>query len=375
MSRRRSSGGYAMLAALLVGVLAAAFALVVVGAVHAVQSVEGADAAARRATAAEGPALAALARSLRWRPSALSGAGEGGDPRTVGAWRVSWTPEPAVAGDAWPRVAAQVVTSAGRARHRDDLVFDLRSESWAIGVTCAADADIAAPLTVCGSGVYLGGCLRGRENVAFVAGAGTGSPADDVRGDLFPAAAVHGGAGIFARGVEIHEDPSVLGEFPDDSDRHAGRSVPETWLAGPAVEFLLAAAVEAATPGRALRGGVLRLDQLTSAGSGELTGGRCLLLPQTDEVVIEGSPPADAGRLLVIATGDAVLGSPGETVRLSGGIVVGGCLEVRGPLVLDGTLHAGSLRVEAPTDIHVASTWRETPLAGATLPTLVAHGG
>ncbi len=53
-----------------------------------------------------------------------------------------------VAGDAWPRVGAQVETSAGRARRRDDLVFELRSESWAMGVTCAGDADVAAPLTV-----------------------------------------------------------------------------------------------------------------------------------------------------------------------------------------------------------------------------------
>ena len=77
----------------------------------------------------------------------------------------------------------------------------------------------------------------------------------------------------------------------------------------------------------------------------------------------------------MIATGDAVLGSPGETLRLSGGIVVGGCLEVRGPVVIEGSLHAGSLRVQAPTAVLVASGWRATPLAGATVPTLVAHGG
>ena len=80
VSVRRSTDGFAMLAALLVVVLAATFALVVVGAVLAVQSVEGADAAARRATAAEGQALAAVTRSLRWRPSASVGAVEGVEP-------------------------------------------------------------------------------------------------------------------------------------------------------------------------------------------------------------------------------------------------------------------------------------------------------
>ncbi len=62
---------------------------------------------------------------------------------------------------------------------------------------------------------------------------------------------MHGGAGIFARGVEIHE-PGGTGEFPDDTDRHVGLPVPEAWLAGPSVEFLLAAESEAAHPGPAL---------------------------------------------------------------------------------------------------------------------------
>jgi hypothetical protein len=375
VSSRGSANGFAMLAALLVVVLAATFALVVVGAVRAVQSVEGADAAARRATAAEGSAVAAVTRALRWRPSIVTGANEGGDPGSGGSWRVSWAPAPFVVGDAWPRVAAHTETTAGRARHRDDLIFDLRRESWAMGVTCAGDADVAEPLTVYGSGLYVGGCLRGRENVVFASTAGSGTPADAVRGEVFPVAAVHGGVGIFASSGEIHDGRSASGEFPDDSDRHAGVPVPEAWLAGPSVEFLLAGGVEATAPGSALSGGVLRLDQISPAAGAETSGGRCILLPQMDEVAIKGSPPADAGRLLVIATGDAVLGSPEGIVRLAGGVVVGGCLEVHGTVVIEGTLHAGSLRVEAPLDVVVEPTWRQAPLSGATAPTLVAHGG
>ena len=86
------------------------------------------------------------------------------------------------------------------------------------------------------------------------------------------------------------------GEFPDDSDRHAGVPVPESWLVGPSVEFLLAAGVEAEAPGQALNEGVLSLDRLSPAGGAGLVGGRCLLLPPIDEVTIEGSPPANAGR-------------------------------------------------------------------------------
>jgi hypothetical protein len=372
---RSRSGGYAILTALLVTVLAASFALVVVGVVCALQSVEGSDAAGWRATAAEPWALAAVTRSLRWWPSETSGTAEGGDPRTGGSWRVSWSPDASAVGEGWPRVTALLTTEAGRARRREDVVFDLRSEPWATGVTCVADADVAAPLAVCGSGFYLGGCLRGRENVTFVAnGSATSAAVDVVRGDTFPVAAVHGGAGIFARGDEIHDSTSGPDEFPDDSDRHDGTAVPAAWLVGPTAEFLLAAGAQATSPGPALSAGVLRLDELPPALGPALVGGRCILVPMMDEVTILGSPPPRAGRLLVIVTGDAALGSPGETLTLSGGLVVEGRLDVRGPVVIAGTLHAGSLSVHAPTSVVVASTWRESPLAGAVLPTIVALG-
>jgi hypothetical protein len=377
MTRQRLSDGYAMLAVLLVMVLAATFALVVVGAVHSLQVVEGADAAGWRADAAEGQALSAATRALRWRPSGTSGTETGGDPATRESWGVSWMAALSVAGDAWPRVAAQVFTSAGRGSRRQDLVLELRTEPWAMGVTCTADADISAPLTVSGSGVYVGGCLRGRENVAFVAepGSGTplGAPADAVRGDAFTAAAVHGGAGIFARGVEIHESGGT-GEFPDDTDRHVGLPVPEGWLAGPSVEFLLAAKSEVAHPGQALTDQVLRLDEIPPADAIGLAGGRCLLIPPMDEVTIEGSSAPDAGRLLIVVQGDAVIGSTDETLMLAGALVVSGRLEVRGPVVIQGALHASSLSVVAPASIITASSWREYPLPGAALPTLLEWG-
>ena len=62
MSQRQASGGYAMLAALLIMTLAATFALIVVGAVYSLHVVEGADASGWRATAAEGEALAEAIR-------------------------------------------------------------------------------------------------------------------------------------------------------------------------------------------------------------------------------------------------------------------------------------------------------------------------
>jgi hypothetical protein len=244
-------------------------------------------------------------------------------------------------------------------------------------VTCSGDAGILAPLEVAGSGVYVGGCLRGRENVGFVGGPGSvtpvGDPADGVRGDVFPTAAVHGGPGIFAGGVEIHE-PSGDGRYAFDTDAHAGEALPEEWLAPPSAEFLAAATAIAATPGDALMGARLSLDDMRVAAGADADGGSCVLLPAMDEVTIVESTPPTAGRLLLIVRGDAVVGEPGETVTFSGGLVVCGHLQVRGSLVLDGSLHAGSMEVEAPTHIGVPPDWRRHPLAGATIPTLVEHG-
>ena len=93
-----------------------------------------------------------------------------------------------------------------------------------------------------------------------------------------------------------------------------------------------------------------------------------------DEVTIVGSAPPAAGRLLLIVRGDAVVGEPGETVAFSGGLVVCGHLQVRGSLFIDGSLHAGSMEIEAPTRISVAPEWRQRPLAGAAIPTVIEHG-
>jgi len=190
---------------------------------------------------------------------------------------------------------------------------------------------------------------------------------------VFPVAAVHGGPGIFAGGVEIHEPPGD-GRYAFDTDAHAGEALPEEWLAPPSAEFLAAATAIAATPGDALMGARLSLDDIRVPAGAAADGGSCVLLPAMDEVNIVGSTPPTAGRLLLVIRGDAVVGEPGETVAFSGSLVVRGHLQVRGSLVLDGSLHAGSMEIEAPTHIGVPPDWRQRPLAGATLPTLVEHG-
>ena len=378
MSDRRSSDGYAMLAALLIMVLATTFALIVVGAVHSLQVIERSDAAGRRVERAAGKAVTATTRMLRWRPGAWSDTVEGQDLSSRESWQATWAPAPPVAGAVWPRLRVRVSAAAGGARRDDELTMELRAEPWAMGVTCLGDAEIRTPLEVSGSGVYVGGCLRGREQVGFLQGAGpvtpAGDPGDGVRGDVFPAAAVRGGAGVFAEGIEIHEAPE-RGHYPLDTDDHAGQAVPEEWLAAPSAEFLASAAAEAASPGAALSGDRLSLDELVTPAGADASGGTCILVPAMDEVTIDGSAPPAAGRLLLVVRGDAVLGEPGETVAFSGGLVVCGHLLVRGGLHLDGSLHAGSMTIDGPTRIDAPPDWRQRPLPGAAVPTLLEYGG
>ena len=96
-----------MLAVLLVMVLAATFALVVVGAVHSMQMVEGADASGWRAAAAERQALAAVAAAAALASVATAGVAQGGDAGAGGVvagrrgCRLAAAPA-----TGWPRVAA-----------------------------------------------------------------------------------------------------------------------------------------------------------------------------------------------------------------------------------------------------------------------------
>ena len=366
-----------MLAALLIIVLSATFALIVVAGVHSRQLVDRADASAWRAAALEERGLADVARALRWRPSLMSGSVAGGDDGTGGTWQVTWGPEPPATTSVWPRVRARLTTAAGRARWHEDLMLELRTEPWAMGVTCREDADVERELVVSGSGVYVGGCLRGRENVGFSDDTGAvtaaGLPADGVRGDVFTVAAVHAGPGVFARGAEIHDAPDPV-DYPDDSDRHSGAQFAAAWLEGPSAEFLLAAGAAATPLGPWFSDGRLRLTEVPPASGADAVEGRCLVLPSVDEVVIEGSPSPAAGRLLVVVRGDAVVGGPGEAVELTGGLVVCGHLTVRGDFTLRGSLHAGSLRIAAKTLVSVPSDWRERPMAGAARPTLAERG-
>jgi len=374
VTRRRRSSGYALLAVVLIAALGVTFALLIVGAVHALQLVAVADSSSGRAALVEETAVAQTMDGLRWSPSRATGSLSGADAGLLESFTASWEVGPPVGSSPWPRRSLLVVASAAGASRTYAATLEVRREDWAVGVTCEGDAEIVAPFTVAGSGVYVGGCLRGREQVDVVPGAAgltaAGDPRDGARPESFTAAAAHAEAGIFARGVEIH-DPSASCEFPLDTDPHTGAAFPAAWVAGPTPEFLVAARARAESPGPAFSDGTLHLDALGAADAAQQVSGRCIVLPPCDEVTIEGVAPADSGPILVVVEGDAVIGQPGERVGLSGGLVVCGQLRVRSELSVQGSLHAGSLQVDAPTSVALPGDWRDRPLPGAARPVVV----
>jgi hypothetical protein len=374
--RRDPQSGYALLAALVVMVLAATFALALVGAVHALQLVADADAGAQRASRLESTAAGEVLGRLRWAPQQASGSLTGPGQSAREQWTAEWETAPPSPTSPWPRRSLRIAATASTARRVGRQNVELRVEDWAVGVSCAHDADVAAGLTLTGSGFYVGGCLRGREQVSFGAGdAGVtadGRPIDGARSDDCQVAAAHAGAGIFAGGVEIHD--LSTGEYAADGDPHAGVLPPVAWVAGPSPEFLAAAEAEATSAGDALQDGSLHLDAIGAADPLQMLSGRCIFVSGLDEVTIEGVAGGDAGRLLVIVAGDAVVGQPGSRVALRGGLVVCGHLRVRSDLAVEGSLHAGSLDVEAPVSISVPGDWRERALPGAARPAVVEVG-
>ena len=199
-----------------------------------------------------------------------------------------------------------------------------------MGVTCAADADVAAPLTVCGSGVYVGGSLRGRENVAFVAGAGRRlrpPPTASAESSSRPPPCTEERASSPA--ASRSTTPSALGEFPDDSDRHAGVRCPGD-MAGRARRPSSSWRRDARRrrPEQALqRGSPDGWIGRRRPRSTEQVGGRCLLLPRWTRSPSRARSPADAGRLLVDRRrGRRARQSWRELSAFSGGLVVCGRL-------------------------------------------------
>ena len=374
-----SQRGYALLAALVVTALAAVFAAAAVAAVSARQSIVGADVANVRAQAGAKQALARVCLELRRHPAALEGelSSSGvsiGDAR----WQASWVAADGGAGMLWPAAAVQVEGSCGDARKTLSAVLQLRAEPVPQGPVAGGDVELQAPLRVTGSGLYCGGCLRGREWLEL----GSLDAADGVHGDVWPQAGVHALGGVWAAGEEIHAGPGADGLCPFDTDMHTGDNEVSRLVAPPDASLLIALRDAAVAPGAALHDGDLDLARLPlsrplGSGAGPGDDGYVVVATAAEgaELRLVGARPPGACPIVLVVQGAAAMGQPGVPTAFDGALLVLGSLRVCGPSALSGHLFAGDLLVSAPLSVELAGDWRMRQLAGLVSPVLVSLDG
>jgi len=372
--------GYAMLVVLVVVALTASVTATSIAAVGAHQNVAAADVSAMAAGAALQDALSTVCEQLRWAPGVRFGNSYAPYP-PVGHWTATWRPGD-VAPSGFDTITLNASSMVGPSRGALGAAVEMRAERCAQGVVIAGDVEMHAPMRVIGSGLYSGGCFRGRQWLSFgVEGVATAAR-DGVHPDLWSLAAVHALGGIWADGEEIHSPESVppISQWAGDSDTHTGEDWPAEFLSPPEPGLLCALSEHAVTPGDALANGVLDIsllplcDPLRSTATTAPEGYIVLVRPQGEAaLLIVGRRPADACPITLVIAGDAIVGQHGssQTVGL-GALIVTGRLEIQGPAHRVGHIYAGKLTVMAPTVIEVPSDWRTHPLPGLATPVIVA---
>src|SRR5674476_1053492 len=196
-----------------------------------------------------------------------------------------------------------------------------------------------APLRVTGSGLYCGGCLRGREWLEL----GSLDAADGVHGDVWPQAGLHALGGVWSAGEEIHAGPEAGAEYPYDTDMHTGDNEVSRFVAPPEASLLIALRDAAVAPGAALHDGVLDLARLplsrplgSGAGSGEDGYVVVATAAEGAELRLVGARPPGACPIVLVVQGAAALGEPGVPTAFGGALLVLGSLRVCGPSALSG---------------------------------------
>jgi hypothetical protein len=272
---------------------------------------------------------------------------------------------------------------------------------------------------VSGCGMYVGGSLRGRENVCFVpqhgeeAPADPGAPADlppdHAWGGRWPAAGAHAGGGLWAADVEIHSLDPLPAAYANDTDTHVtspavAPAVPWTdpdlaaMVELPDAVWLASARAHALDPADALADSVLHLDRLPPAlptgepGSMEVAGCAdpaagflvCVSSEAADgALVVTGRRDPAWAPVTVVVEGDACLAAAASAsppledglpaVSFRGALVVTGHLEVATTSTVAGHLACRRLLVAAPLSVSLDSGWRDQPPVGSLEPLLVAR--
>jgi hypothetical protein len=366
MEQARAEAGYALLAVLLVVALAATLVAAMAAAFSAGAGVRSADRDAVSAEAAWREAFAAVSLALRRQPDVqtfvLTGRSSEGD-----AWEAACAPASGAPG-AWPAVQADIASRHGLAARGGSALLSLTADPRAAGCVCAGDVTLAAPLRIGGTGLVCGGSVFGREWVQFGDGAGSAAlPPDAVHGDLWPVAAAHAGAGVWAAGVEEHAAQAVARRL-NDTDVHAGGSPPQALVELPDAAWAAEFAAGAVAPGEAFRDGVLDLSALPAHAPGATADAGFAVAVGASRVIVVGSRPHGWCRISVLCLGDAVLGSDAGATSLAGALVVLGSCTVAGAAEITGHLFTGALTVAAGLTVDVPARWRSLPCSGLAQP-------
>jgi hypothetical protein len=369
--------GFTMLVVLLVGAVAALASASLVAAVLSASATDAADRGRDACAAGADAGLTRLLEQLRWgltgETASLALPADGGPPAVTTTLEVAPGPSPAD-GTAFSTLELRAASSAGAARILRRLTARLRPGVLPHGLAAAGDLVALAPVEVGGCGVYVGGDVLGREQIAFEGAVEPlVAPPDLLYPELYSATAVHATGAIYTSAGEIHDLPSPT----LDTDVHVGEPYAAELSALPGAALLSALRQYATDAGPALAGDVLRVDLLPlqpPAGADPRAGVVVYVAAgaHPGPLVVSGrrEPPPVACPLVLVVEGDAVLGgdlpaATGEPAcELHGAVLATGGLRVDGATRLTGSLAAAELMIAAPLVLRLDEAWLAWPPAG-----------
>ena len=366
-----------MLVVLLVGALAALASASLVAAVLSASATDAADRGRDACAAGADAGLTRLLEQLRWgltgETASVVVPADGGSPAVTTTLEVA--PGPVLAdGTFFSTLELRAASSAGAARVLRRLTARLRPGVLPHGLAAAGDLVVLAPVEVGGCGVYVGGDVVGREQIAFEdAVEPLVAPPDLLYPELYSATAVHAAGAIYTGAGEIHDLPSPT----LDTDVHVGEPYAAELSALPRPAVLSSLRRQATQAGAALEGDVLRVDLLPlqpPAGADPRAG---LIVyveagAHPGPLVVAGrrEPPPIACPLVLVVEGGAVIGGDPVAVtgepacELTGAVLATGDLRVDGATRLTGSLAAAGVVITAPLVLRLDEAWLAWPPAG-----------
>jgi hypothetical protein len=239
----RHSPGFALVAVMVIGAMAAVAAATIAAVAVASAGVASADRRSELAHAAADTGLVDALDRLAW--------GLAGDcgPQVRESYRADLDGEESytvgltkrLPGVGWPcTYDVEVIGEHGAASTAVHALVRLAPTGLPCGVSVVGQLACTAEMTVRGSGVYVGSDVHGREQMSFASAEDSTAvagdpPADGAHGELWTISAVHAGGQIYSEGSEEH---AGAGAPAADTDACTGGAPPESLTALPSTATL-----------------------------------------------------------------------------------------------------------------------------------------